>query len=301
MHSLPRHLRLIQNVLHKYPYTFYAFGSRIRGTHKKFSDLDITFKEAIKSSVQCEISSDFEDSDLPFEVDLVDYNHLTDKFKNHIKSSMLVIQEGSNYLPDKDVAFPSAFMQKQTAFLKNIITKPSIEVGDYTYYHDRADVHNFEKNILYHFPELHNDKLIIGKFCQIASGVKFFMNGTNHALNGITTFPFKVMGGAWSEVSLGNLTLKGDTVVGNDVWLGNSAVIMPGVRIGDGAIVGAYALVTKDVKPYTIVGGNPARIIRTRFDDDKIKLLRKLSWWNWPIEKITKHADDLVSGNFSAL
>ncbi len=137
-------------------------------------------------------------------------------------------------------------------------------MGDYTYYDDPEDVYNFEKNVLYLF-DFMGDKLIIGKFCQIATAVRFIMNGANHAMNGFSTYPFKVFGGDfWSKITL-DVVIKGDTVIGNDVWIGNSVTIMPGIKIGDGAIIGTNSLVTKDVEPYTIVGGNPAKEIRKRF------------------------------------
>lgn len=187
----------------------------------------------------------------------------------------------------------------RTVYLKNIITNPQIIVGDYTYYDDPDDVNNFEKNVLYHFNFM-NDKLVIGKFCQIATGVRFIMNGSNHAMDGISTYPFRVFGGQWHKASL-DVTSKGDTVIGNDVWIGNNATIMPGLKIGDGAIIGINSLVTKDVEPYTIIGGNPAQQIRKRFDDETIKFLIQLKWWDWDIEKITHHLDLLTSGNVTEL
>jgi len=187
----------------------------------------------------------------------------------------------------------------RTCFLKNIITNPQIIVGDYTYYDDTEDVYNFEKNVLYLFDFI-GDKLIIGKFCQIASGVRFIMNGANHAMGGISTYPFEVFGKSWSN-TLSNDLNKGDTVIGNDVWIGNSATIMPGVKIGHGAIIGTNTLVTKDVAPYTIVGGNPGKLIRNRFDQQTIDFLLELAWWDWPIERITKHVKDIASGNLETL
>ncbi len=144
------------------------------------------------------------------------------------------------------------------------------------------------------------DRLIIGKFCQIASGARFIMNGANHAMNGISTYPFEVFGKGWNNVPSNDLN-KGDTVIGNDVWIGNSATIMPGVKIGHGAIIGTNALVTKDVAPYTIVGGNPRKLIRSRFEQKTIDFLLELSWWDWPIEKITKHVNAIASGNLETL
>jgi virginiamycin A acetyltransferase len=188
---------------------------------------------------------------------------------------------------------------ERVCFLKNIITNPNIIVGDYTYYDDPNGVENFNKNVLYHFDFI-GDKLIIGKFCQIATDVLFIMNGGNHSLNGLSTFPFKIFGNEWASVPLESES-KGDTVIGNDVWIGYNAVIMPGVKIADGAIIGAKSVVTSDVPPYAIVAGNPARLIRKRFDDDVIEFLLRLKWWDWPLEKITKHAIDIASGNMTNL
>lgn len=187
----------------------------------------------------------------------------------------------------------------RTCYLKNIITNPQIIVGDYTYYDDPIDIYNFEKNVLYLF-DFMQDKLIIGKFCQIATGVRFIMNGANHAMNGISTYPFKVFGKSWSEAPM-DAKSKGDTIIGNDVWIGNSVTIMQGIKIGDGAIIGTNALVTKDVPPYTIVGGNPATVIRKRFDDETIEYLVKLKWWDWSIEKISDNIALITNGDIEAL
>lgn len=188
---------------------------------------------------------------------------------------------------------------KRTCFLKNIVHNPQIEVGDFTYYDDPNGVENFEKNVLYLFDFI-GDKLIIGKFCQIATDVKFIMNGANHATNGISTFPFKVFQKSWSKSQLHSVH-KGNTIIGNDVWIGYNATIMPGIHIGDGAIIAANAVVTKNVMPYTIVGGNPAKVIRKRFSDDKIDFLLRLAWWDWPIEKITENLDFITNGDFESL
>ena len=180
-------------------------------------------------------------------------------------------------------------------FGKNSITKPQIIVGDYTYYDDPLDVYNFEKNVLYLF-DFSEDKLMIGKFCQIATGVRFLMNGANHPMEGYSTYPFKVFGKSWSNVPL-DVKSRGNIVIGNDVWIGNAATIMHGVTIGDGAIIGTNALVTKDVAPYTVVGGNPATFIKKRFDDETIDFLLKLAWWNWPVEKISRYAESIALGD----
>lgn len=188
---------------------------------------------------------------------------------------------------------------KRTVFLKNIIKNPNIIVGDYTYYDDPDDVHNFEKNVLYHF-DFVGDKLIIGKFCQIATNVKFVMNGGNHHLDGYSAYPFVIFQSYWPEVPF-IPNRKKDTIIGNDVWIGYDATIMPGVTIGDGAIIATRAVVTKDVAPYEIVGGNPARVIRKRFDDETIEFLLQLQWWNWPIEKIRANVFAIMNGDKNTL
>lgn len=187
----------------------------------------------------------------------------------------------------------------RTAYLKNVITHPQIEVGDYTYYDDPVDVERFLENVLYLF-EFMGDKLRIGKFCQMATGVRFIMNGSNHPMGGFSTYPFRVFGEEWANVPM-PVTSKGDTVIGNDVWIGNGATLMQGVTIGNGAIIGTGALVTKDVAPYTIVGGNPAEVIRERFDDETIQWLNQLNWWDWPLEDITACAPALATGDRAAI
>lgn len=200
--------------------------------------------------------------------------------------------------PDPHTVYPIPGVTR-TAYLKNLIKSPQITVGDYTYYDDPEDIRNFEKNVLYLF-EFMGDKLVIGKFCQIATGVRFIMNGSNHDMNGVSTYPFKVFGGEWEAASM-EVVSKGDTVIGNDVWIGNSATFMQGITVGDGAIIGTNSLVTKNVPPYTIVGGNPAREIRKRFHDDTIQFLCQLKWWDWDIEKITQHLSLLTSGDIEGL
>lgn len=198
--------------------------------------------------------------------------------------------------PDKDIKFPLAGYDK-LCFLNNIITGPNIIVGDYTYYDDFKDVANFEKNVKYHF-DFVGDKLIIGKFCMIASDVTFIMNGANHLTDAISSYPFAIFGEAWKDAMNGkSYPVKGDTIIGNDVWIGHKATIMPGVTIGDGAIIATGALVTKDVAPYTIVGGNPAKEIKKRFSDEQISKLLELQWWNWSIEKITENVQHLTGNN----
>ncbi|WBX71087.1 CatB-related O-acetyltransferase [Tenacibaculum retecalamus] len=179
-------------------------------------------------------------------------------------------------------------------FLKNIIKNPNIIVGDYTYYDDFENVENFEKNVKYHF-DFTGDKLIIGKFCMIASDVKFIMNGANHLTDSISTYPFAIFGNGWENAMEGKTyPQKGNINIGNDVWIGYNATIMAGVTIGDGAIIATNATVVKDVAPYTIVGGNPAKEIKKRFSDEKIAQLLTLEWWNWDIERITKNVKNLT-------
>ncbi len=192
--------------------------------------------------------------------------------------------------PDPAVMFPVEHHQK-LVFLKNIITRKNIEVGDFTYYDDFVDPLGFENNVLYHFDFI-GDKLIVGKFCAIACGVKFIMNGANHEVKPVSTYPFAIFGNGWERINDGVIhgdkyPYKGDTIIGSDVWIGYDATIMPGVKIGNGAIIGTRALVTKDVPDYAVVGGNPAKIIRKRFSDSDIERLLKIAWWDWSVENIT--------------
>lgn len=196
--------------------------------------------------------------------------------------------------PNKEDIYPLKSYER-LCFLKNIIKNPNIVVGDYTYYDDFEDTTNFEKNVKYLF-DFNNDQLIIGNFCMIASDVKFIMNGANHLTDTISSYPFSIFGNGWQEAMKGKeYPNKGNIVVGNDVWIGYNATIMAGVTIGDGAIIAANATVVKNVEPYTIVGGNPAKIIRKRFSEKHIKLLLEIQWWNWSIEKITENVQLLTS------
>lgn len=194
---------------------------------------------------------------------------------------------------------------KQTVYLKNVITTPNIEVGDYTMYNDFFnDPRKFEQNnVLYHYP-VNNDKLIIGKFCSIACGAKFLFNSANHSMASLSTYPFPLFFEEWG-LDKRNMTEswdnKGNIIIGNDVWIGFEALILAGVSIGDGAIIGSRAVVTKDIPPYTIAAGVPARPIRKRFDDDTISNLIKIKWWNWPDEIITENIQAIQSGNITKL
>ncbi|MCJ8012472.1 streptogramin A O-acetyltransferase Vat(I) [Paenibacillus sp. KQZ6P-2] len=185
-------------------------------------------------------------------------------------------------------------------FIKNTITKANIIAGEYSYY-DALNGESFEDQVLYHY-EVIGTKLIIGKFCSIAPETRFMMDGGNHRMDG-STFPFNIFGHGWEKhtPTLEQLPIKGDTIVGNDVWIGRRATIMPGVYIGDGAIISAEAVVVKDVEPYTIVGGNPAREIRKRFSPEVIEELLDIKWWDFDIKVIEQYIDAIVSGDMVKL
>jgi virginiamycin A acetyltransferase len=202
-------------------------------------------------------------------------------------------------MPDKTLLYPRKD-DKTIVYLKNCVTSPFIEVGDYSFYHDFENPLDFEsKCVLYHYPYVNNDRLKIGKFCSIAYGTKFLFNGANHTLNSLSTYPFPVLADEWdlAEPITDAWDNKGDIVVGNDVWIGFEAVIMAGVTIGDGAIIGSRAVVTKDVEPYSIVGGIPAKLIRKRFSEEKILELLEMKWWNWSEEMIKKNLDRIMNTN----
>ncbi|MGL5027945.1 MAG: Vat family streptogramin A O-acetyltransferase [Shewanella oncorhynchi] len=190
----------------------------------------------------------------------------------------------------------------QVGFLKNFITRENIIVGDYTYYDDPSGPERFESNVLYHFDFI-GDKLNIGKFCAIAKDVKFIMNGANHQVSGFSTYPFYIFGNGWEKAAPKpeDLPFKGDTCIGNDVWIGYNATIMPGVKIGHGAIVASQSVVTKDVPPYAVVGGNPATVIKLRFEQTVIDELVAIAWWDWPIEKITQHLEAIAGAELTTL
>lgn len=195
-------------------------------------------------------------------------------------------------IPDPNRIFPVPNCDTVT-YVKPTITNPNIIVGDFTYFSDK----DFEAHVT-HLYDFNGDKLIIGKFCQIAAGVEFVMNGANHRMNTVTTFPFNIFGD-WEEPAppLSELPLKGDTVVGNDVWIGQNATILPGVHIGDGAIIGLNSTVASNVEPYTIVAGNPARQIRRRFDEELTALLSELRWWDRSVSEIKELMPLLTCGN----
>lgn len=191
---------------------------------------------------------------------------------------------------------------RETVYLKNVVTDAGIQVGEFTMYNDFVhDPREFEKkNVLYHYP-VNKEKLVIGKFCSIACGAKFLFNSANHTLSSLSTYPFPIFFDEWglekSDVAAA-WDRKGDIVIGNDVWIGYEAVILAGVTIGDGAVIGARAVVTKDVPPYAIVGGVPARVIRSRFPAEMVEALLRLKWWDWPAERIQEKLAEIREGRF---
>ena len=194
---------------------------------------------------------------------------------------------------------------KETVYLKHVVTNPNIQIGDYTMYNDFVhDPRQFEKNnVLYQYP-INGDSLRIGKFCSIACGAKFLFASANHTQTSVSTYPFPIFFEEWDLDIVYVMSAwdhKGDIVIGNDVWIGYEAVVMAGVTIGNGAIIGARAVVTKDVPPYTIVGGVPAREIRRRFSDDVIARLLELKWWDWPAEQIQRNIKNIQAGRLDLL
>ena len=197
-----------------------------------------------------------------------------------------------NKKPNPNIINPIADF-KNIIYVKPTIKNPNITVGDFTYFGEE----NFESHVTHHY-DFNGDKLIIGKFCQIAAGVNFVMNGANHQMNAAATYPFYIFEG-WDQKAppLSELPLKGDTVIGNDVWIGQNATLLPGVHIGDGAIIGMDSVVAKDIAPYSVAVGNPAKEIRKRFDDELIQLMLKLKWWDMEIDAINKLIPVLTDGN----
>jgi virginiamycin A acetyltransferase len=198
-------------------------------------------------------------------------------------------------MPDPSVLHPIAGAPR-VVFLKPLVQSPNIDVGEYTYYDSFEDPLAFERDaVLYAFgPE----RLVIGRFCAIASGVRFLMPGANHADRGPSTYPFGIFGPPWEDTMdlVMSAPSRGDTVVGSDVWLGYSALVMPGVTIGHGAVVAAASVVARDVPPYAIVAGNPARVVRTRFGERDVGRLLRAAWWDWPVERVTEHARTIMAG-----
>lgn len=202
---------------------------------------------------------------------------------------------------------PDGTVIQQVAHLSQVVDHPRIEVGDFSYYHDFEPVEDYAGRIAPYLFQLSPERLIIGRFCQFAHGVRFITSSANHDMNGFSTYPFAnfMMG---PETTMEDVRAmfqtpgrKGDTVVGNDVWIGMEAVVMPGVTIGDGVIVAARSVVVSDVPDYTIVGGNPAKPLKRRFDEPTIAALKRIAWWNWPAAKIEERLDALRSGDLAAL
>lgn len=210
--------------------------------------------------------------------------------------------QDSIQIPNPNTVHPLEHTDR-VIFLKTVVQGENIAVGDYTYYDSPDNPENFqEENVLYHY-DFVGDKLTIGKFCALGTGTKFIMNGANHRMDGPSTFPFPIFGGSWADHMdlLGGLPSKGDTTVGHDVWFGYNSLIMPGVKIGHGAIIASGSVVTEDVPDFAIVGGNPAKVIKKRFDDATIEMLLDTAWWDWPMEKITKNIRAIMAGDVPEL
>lgn len=205
--------------------------------------------------------------------------------------------------PNPGAKFPVAEFPR-IGFLKNIVRSSLVDVGDFSYYDDPEGPEHFEeKCVLYHYDFI-GDRLVIGRYCALATGVQFIMNGANHALGGFSTFPFSIFPGSWRDgfdQSAYASGYRGDTVVGNDVWIGTDATILPGNRIGNGAVVGTRSVVSKDVPPYAIVVGNPARVVRMRFPAETIDRLQAIAWWDWPVDKVTRNIAAITGADLHAL
>ena len=212
-------------------------------------------------------------------------------------------------VPDPGQLYPACYGPKfgrvlgdpQVVFLKPLVQSPFTTVGDYTYYADPKDPLGFERNnvLFHHGPE----RLVIGSYTQLARGIRFIMNSANHRRDGLSTFPFPIFGGEWLDQMdlFAERPTAADTVVGNDVWIGTDVVVMPGVTIGDGAIVAATSTVTSDVAPYTVVGGNPATLIRERFDRQQVERLLRIAWWRWDVGDVSRHLDVIMAGDVDDL
>jgi virginiamycin A acetyltransferase len=205
--------------------------------------------------------------------------------------------------PKPEVKHP-IMLHPRVGFLKPLVDAPNIEIGEYTYYDDPEGPDRFVQKCVLHHYDFIGDRLIIGRFCAIAEGARFIMNGANHVLSGFSTYPFNIFGEGW-EVGFDQESwrreVRGDTVVGNDVWIGMEAVIMPGIKIGDGAIVGGRSVVARDVPPYAVVAGNPATVVKMRFDPETVRRLLAIAWWNWPADKITRNLDAIRGRDLARL
>jgi virginiamycin A acetyltransferase len=198
-------------------------------------------------------------------------------------------------IPDPMTVHPVAGHER-VAFLKPVVTDPRIEVGEYTYYDDPHGAVDFERKAFLY--AVGPERLVIGRYCAIATGVRFVMPGGNHADLGPSTFPFGIFGGDWAGTMdlVMSAPSRGDTIVGHDVWLGYQALVMPGVNIGHGAVVASASLVAGDVEPYAIVAGNPARVVRMRYEGEERDRLLRAAWWDWPVELVTEHARAIMAG-----
>lgn len=204
--------------------------------------------------------------------------------------------------PDPDTRHPLPHAPR-VVFLKPHITRANIAVGDYSYYDSPDHPERFEDtNVLYHYEHV-GDRLVIGKFCALADGATFIMNGANHRMDGPSSYPFPIFGGAWADHMnlLENLPSRGDTHIGNDVWIGYRSTILPGLTIGDGAIVAAHSVVTTDVPAYAIVGGNPAKVLKRRYCETDARRLQEIAWWDWPAERITANIAAIMAGDIDVL
>ncbi len=206
--------------------------------------------------------------------------------------------------PDPSTRYPLE-LTEQLAFLAPLAEgRDNVQIGRFTYYDDPdGPEHFFDRNVRYHF-DFVGDRLVIGPFCAIAARAQFIMNGANHAMTGLSTFPFAIFGHGWDDgfdVDDWGSGARGDTVIGADAWIGTEAMILPGVTVGAGAIVAARAVVTQDVPPYAIVAGNPARVLRIRFDEPTVARLLALAWWDWPVEKITRAIPAIRDADLAAL
>ena len=205
--------------------------------------------------------------------------------------------------PDPSIIHPLPEFER-IAFLKPLIDAPNVEIGEFTYYDDPEGAERFlEKCVRYHYPFL-GDRLVIGRFCALATSVSFIMNGANHVMTGLSTYPFNIFRRGWEEgfdPSDYTAGIRGDTIVGNDVWIGTEATIMPGVTIGDGAIVAAKAVISRDVPAYAVVAGNPARQVKTRFDAETVERLLAVAWWDWPVDKIGRNLNAIRGSDIQKL
>jgi virginiamycin A acetyltransferase len=195
-------------------------------------------------------------------------------------------------------------MHTRVGFLKPLIEADNIEIGDFTYYDNPEGPDRFvDECVLHHYPFI-GDRLIIGKFCAIAEGARFIMNGANHAMSGFSTYPFNIFGHGWEkgfDPDTWTREFRGDTVVGNDVWIGMEAIILPGISVGDGSIVAARSVVSHDVPPYSIVAGNPGKVVKARFDAGTTRRLMAIAWWNWPVDKITRNLNAIRGSDIAKL